>query len=75
MEIKLNARLCAYSKVDYVEKPECDHGSVSNEEIDSLFTDLEVPQAVTKEEIDDLFEESSEEIKTVSFKAIDSLFN
>ena len=64
MEIKLNARLSAYSKVYAVNGIECEHESVSFEDIDSLFdtTSNSVIVETTKP-------------NEVSFADIDSLFN
>ena len=63
MEIKLNARLSAYSKVDAVNGVECDHEAVTFDDIDTLFESesQEVIMETTK---------SNE----VSFADIDSLF-
>lgn len=69
MQIKLNARLSAYAKVD---GSTCDHpdiSTVTNDQIDQLFKEEDKPEAVTKTEIDMLFEH-----ETVSYSEIDSLF-
>lgn len=63
MEIKLNARLSAYSKVDAVNGIECDHESVSFEDIDTLFDSTS----------DNVIIETTNS-NEVSFKDIDSLF-
>ena len=61
MDIKLRARLSAYSKLHGVIPEECDHESVTNEEIDSLFDGSVIPPmeenscAVSYTEIDSLF--------------------
>lgn len=62
MEIKLNAKLSAYSKVDAVNGM-CEHEYVTTDDIDSLFTeehnssilDTTDPNAVTFADIDSLF--------------------
>ena len=63
MNIKLNARLSAYSKIDAVKGIECEHEAVTFDDIDSLFgeTNESLPQestdkrAVTFDDIDSLF--------------------
>lgn len=84
MDIKLNARLSAYSRVNSTS--ECDHESVTEEEIDDLFKDTDETRSVTKSEIDSLFskelntveknniENSEAPLKTISDSEIDSLF-
>ena len=86
MEIKINARLSAYSRVDEIHG--CNIETIPNEEIDRLFEDLDEPISVTKDEIDTLFtdtnsdkisidikaSESGDVLETVSKTAIDSLF-
>ena len=75
MNIKLNARLSAYSKVDNIGCVHPETGSVTTEQIDQLFQGMDEPTSVTKSEIDELFENSSsDEIATVTHKEIDSLF-
>lgn len=63
MNIKLNAKLCAYSKIDSLE--ECTHSFtyVTEGDIDKLFTEAELPS-----------NESSPAEGIVSFSDIDSLF-
>lgn len=73
MDIKLHARLSAYSKVDAISNGECSHEYVTEEQIDDLFEDMQEPISVTKSEIDTLFEEVDEP-KSVSKKEIDKLF-
>ena len=85
MDIKLKARLSAYSKVDSVTS-DCEHESVTEEQIDDLFKDTDTPVSVTKSEIDSLFINTTEQITiqndsttssvmNVSHDEIDSLFN
>ena len=73
MDIKLNARLSAYSKIDSISSGACCHEYVTKDQIDGLFEDMEEPTSVTKSEIDKLFEEV-EEPKSVSKTEIDTLF-
>lgn len=74
MDIKLRARLSAYSKVDALHK-DCEGDVITHEEIDTLFEDLGKPQAVTNKEIDKLFIDSTAaESDTVTFDEIDLLF-
>lgn len=64
MNIKLNARLSAYSKVDSIPAGGCNAEPVTNEEIDTLFTDnVIVPPA------------DDSDPTLVSCADIDSLFN
>lgn len=77
MDIKLRARLSAYSKVDALSS---NPDTVKHEDIDSLFQPQEPDKVVTKDEIDTLFKEEAEDvldedIEAVSFASIDSLFN
>lgn len=72
MDIKLRARLSAYSKVDSINK-ECEHEYVSEEQIDELFKDMTKPESVTKDEIDGLFTDIKEP-ESVSKDEIDTLF-
>ena len=79
MDIKLRARLTAYSKVDSIEGIVSNLPTIDKEHIDSLF-DGPSDRVVTKEEIDTLFDGESDvssesKIGTVSYSAIDSLFN
>lgn len=71
MDIKLRARLCAYSRITELEPniPE----KVTDEQIDDLFTNMDVPTSVTKDEIDNLFTEQ-EAPKSVTKADIDNLF-
>lgn len=90
MEIKLRARLAAYSKLDSIEN---NAPKVPNTAIDTLFKDGRVDHVVTKEdidkilftnmekdrvvedaEIDNLFTSTPDPDRKVSFKEIDSLF-
>ena len=73
MDIKLNARLSAYSKIDSILGGNCSHEYVTEEQIDNLFKDMEEPVSVTKSEIDKLFEDV-EEPKSVSKTEFDTLF-
>lgn len=73
MDIKLRARLSAYSKVDSISTGECAHEFITEPDIDKLFEDLDTPQSVKKDEIDNLFTEQ-EEPKSVSKDEIDKLF-
>lgn len=77
MDIKLRARLSAYSKVDALSS---NPDTVKHEDIDSLFQPKEPDRVVTKDEIDTLFKEEAEDvldedIEAVSFASIDSLFD
>ena len=91
MEIKLRARLAAYSKLDSIEN---NAPAVPNSAIDSLFKDGRFDYVVTKEdidtvlfatmekdrvvddaEIDTLFTSTTEPDRKVSYAEIDSLFN
>lgn len=72
MNIKLNARLSAYSKVDSITH-ECSIESVTEPQIDELFKDLDTPQSVTKSEIDDLFI-GEDKPESVTKENIDELF-
>ena len=76
MDIKLRARLSAYSKVSTTCE-ECDADIVTNEQIDELFDPSIDYTSVTKTQIDELFidEETQQEYDTVSFAKIDTLFN
>lgn len=84
MDIKVNARLSAYSKVNSLGNL-CEHKVVTESMIGKLFEDDEMTQSVSTSQIDSLFgktgdEESNscpevpEQISTVSFSDIDSLF-
>ena len=72
MDIKLNARLSAYSKVDSILQS---IESVTEEQIDTLFVDTPVddPTVVTKSEIDSLFTDE-EKAEAVKKSDIDGLF-
>ena len=72
MDIKLRARLSAYSKVDSITNT-CEHEYVSEEQIDELFKNMDTPSSVTKTEIDELFQ-TVDEPESVSKTEIDSLF-
>ena len=88
MNIKLKARLSAYSKVDAiyasvpkVSKEDIDklfegtNSIVTKDDIDTLFETDFKESVISRDQIDTLFENnSSEKITTVSFDAIDSLF-
>ena len=88
MDIKLNARLSAYSKVDSlrpiqtVTQPQIDSlfvevtdpSAVTKSEIDTLFTNMSEPQSVTKSEIDTLFL-TYKEPESVTKSEIDTMFN
>lgn len=73
MDIKLRARLSAYSKVESTEQPV---NRVTEAEIDTLFDSSLTDKLVTKDDIDALFEEQPEATnpEIVSFAEIDSLF-
>lgn len=92
MDIKIKARLSAYSKVNSFGDVNIDN--VRNSDIDTLFKEEPKEGTVTKDEIDTLFsnepnkygtvdkdtidtlftEEDEEEVESVSFDEIDSLF-
>lgn len=115
MDIKLRARLSAYSKIEsisglnsntpvpdataagsvlgvnnsgkYTLFPTVSHSAIdglfadvvtdeiiTKDEIDTLFQEEKHEEPVTKDEIDTLFVEKEQEISTVSFADIDSLF-
>ena len=76
MNIRLNAKLSAYSKIDSFDSELVDAEKITHEQIDSLFDGLSKPEAVTKTEIDTLFEEedAKENASVVSFSRIDTLF-
>ena len=87
MDIKLNARLSAYSHVASFTPSDYTPPVVTPTEIDSLFISKNDPQAVTKSEIDTLFDDKPDittfqegelaaetEITNVSKADIDSLF-
>ena len=78
MDIKLIARLSAYSKVGSTDST---LDTVKYGDIDTLFQPQEPERVVTKDEIDTLFKEPEieedimeEDIEAVSFESIDSLF-
>lgn len=71
MNIKLKARLSAYTKTESLASTT---GTVDRSKIDSLFPDLPQSEVVQKSQIDNLFPEDVEQIETVSKSAIDSLF-
>ena len=91
MEIKLRARLAAYSKLDSIENnaPKVPNSAidtlfntdriehvVSKEDIDKiLFANMEKDRVVETKEIDNLFDGTSEPDRKVTFSEIDSLFN
>ena len=66
MDIKLNARLSAYSKLDVVSSSTPDFDIVTHEQIDSLF------ESVSSER--EPIEENNSSTNRVSRSAIDSLF-
>lgn len=75
MEIKLRARLAAYSKIDSIESLT---QRVPNSAIDSLFDGTNAYDIVTKEDIDTMFSPDSsnpEDDTKVSYAQIDSLFS
>ena len=88
MNIKLKARLSAYSKVDaiYASVPRISRedidklfdgtsSTVTKDDIDTLFETDFNESVISRDQIDTLFENSSaEKITRVSFDAIDSLF-
>ena len=90
MELKLRARLSAYSKLDSVstsslgtvDKDQIDTlfkpsepEIVNKSQIDSLFPEEENDLTVDKSSIDTLFDDNGDTVETVSRAAIDSLFN
>ena len=91
MEIKLRARLAAYSKLDSIEnnapkvpssaidllfKNDRFEHTVSKEDIDKiLFANMEQDRVVEDTEIDTLFDNPSTGDRKVSYSEIDSLFN
>lgn len=72
MDIKLRARLSAYSKVDSFASSSI--ASVPEQDIDTLFVNEPVDGTVTKDEIDKLFVSEPEEFGTVTKDTIDTLF-
>lgn len=83
MDIKVNARLSAYSKVNSIGS--CNHGVVTESMIGELFEDDTMTHSVSTNQIDSLFSKNEnqedtpcppppEHINTVSFSEIDSLF-
>lgn len=88
MEIKLRARLAAYSRMDSIENianrvphkaidtlfdPKELDTIVSKEDINDLFIDAEPDRVVDKEEIDSLFQLDND--RKVTYAEIDSLFD
>lgn len=87
MEIKLKAKLAAYSKIDSIDILDsrvphkaidtlfAEHldTTVSEKDIDTLFPDEEVDLIVSDEKIDTLF--SNEPSKKVTYADIDKLFS
>lgn len=73
MDIKLRARLSAYSKVDAVRATIDDIPTISNSDIDGLFPGR-VESAVSKGKIDTLFAEDKKPM-AVDKAAIDTLFD
>lgn len=75
MNIKLNARLSAYSKFTEGSHDDCEHDIVTKQDIDDLFNDIDdcSTNVVTNDQIDDLFinNNSSDE---VTKQDIDDLF-
>ena len=67
MDIKLNARLSAYSRVEGVITPEIDFDRVTHAEIDTLFQDSNTTENIP--------EETLVNSNRVSRAAIDSLFD
>lgn len=75
MDIKLRARLSAYSKVDAIRSDGCGtHPTVSPSDVDTLFTSDSQPVIVSKNDVDTLFQEE-ETAPIVSATDIDSLFD
>jgi hypothetical protein len=95
MEMKIRARLSAYSKVDSISGmgvPAADASnagailtvdengqyrlmsSISNEQVDNLFTEEILPDIVDKDTIDTLFKETVEDDRPIGKEEIDSLF-
>lgn len=78
MDIKLKAKLSAYSKVSSLStNEELTHDKVTKEQIDSLFDGSDFIDSVSKDKIDTLFDDESEssEYEAVSHSQIDSLFD
>lgn len=74
MDIKLRARLSAYSKVSAISgEGDCEHIIITDKDIDNLFENIDEPQSVKKNEIDSLFV-TQEEPESVTKNEIDSLF-
>lgn len=75
MDIKIRARLSAYSKVDSM--PSIDDikiDSVPEQDIDTLFKGEPTETTVTKDEIDELFKDLTKD-ESVTKDEIDTLFN
>lgn len=88
MDIKLTARLSAYSKIDSLNSisnptvtpevidtlfPQNGYSaSVTKKDIDNLFIEEESDKVVDKEQIDELFDETT---RKVSYTEIDTLFD
>lgn len=91
MEIKLRARLAAYSKLDSIENnaPKVPNSAidilfkddpkavpVSKEDIDKiLFSNMDKDRVVEEAEIDTLFSNNIESDRKVTYSEIDSLFD
>ena len=72
MDIKIKARLSAYSKVDSFAASSI--VSVPEQDIDTLFNKEPVDGTVTKDEIDTLFVTEPDKYGTVNKNTIDTLF-
>lgn len=91
MNIKLNARLSAYSKLESVSQanttrvpeevidtlfdPNNSDSIVSKGDINTLFKDQELDKVVDKSAIDSLFTSDVSNTRRVSYAEIDSLFD
>lgn len=71
MEIKLRAKLAAYSKLDSIEN---NAPKVPHEVIDTLFKDTKAASVVTKQDIDSILFANMEQDRVVESGEIDTLF-
>ena len=90
MDIKLKAKLAAYSKMESMEilntrvphaaidtlfDPAINPEAITHKDIDELFKGEEEDITVSKDKIDTLFSINNSEITKVSYADIDKLFN
>ena len=91
MNIKLNARLSAYSKLESISQagttrvpedaidtlfdPNQLHSVVTKGDINTLFKDEEIDMVVDKNAIDSLFKTDLSGTRKISYAEIDSLFS